>query len=291
MARSSPGVRRVAAILNFIADHPGQSFTLTDLVRSLKLSRATCHALLTSLVEVGYLYRASDKNYVLGPTLAAIGRVAAQHASPLQIAQPEIRKLADEFEAVSGIFSRERDELVARDRALSVLHVGWATPIGTRIKLRPTAAAVFMVASPPEEVETWLATYVPTPTGEQRKMMFEGMAFVRKHGYLAILINDLSSGEAYVDDGDLAARLSNDAQLPVKTLTDIRESQHYRAAAIVAPIFDARDQVAFAIDLSHFQQRLSGTDIKRIGSRLRESSERITSFMTGRPPRSAKTAA
>ena len=71
MSRSSPGVRRVAAILNFIADHPGQAFALTDLVRALKLSRATCHALLTGLVDVGYLFRTSDKTYVLGPALAA----------------------------------------------------------------------------------------------------------------------------------------------------------------------------------------------------------------------------
>src|ERR1700740_1652704 len=90
MARSSPGVRRVAAILNFIADHPGQAFTLTDLIRALKFSRATCHALLTGLVEVVYLYRASDKQYVLGPALVAIGRNAVEHASPVQIVQPEM---------------------------------------------------------------------------------------------------------------------------------------------------------------------------------------------------------
>eukprot|EP00456_Euglypha_rotunda_P003034 TRINITY_DN105420_c0_g2_i1.p2 TRINITY_DN105420_c0_g2~~TRINITY_DN105420_c0_g2_i1.p2 ORF type:complete len:111 (-),score=19.28 TRINITY_DN105420_c0_g2_i1:10-342(-) len=57
MARSSPGVKRIVSILNFFADHPEQAFTLTDLVRALKLSRATCHALLTGLVESGYLYR------------------------------------------------------------------------------------------------------------------------------------------------------------------------------------------------------------------------------------------
>src|SRR6516165_4315853 len=112
MARSSPGVRRVAAILNFFADHPGQAFTLTDLVRALKLSRATCHALLTGLVEVGYLYRASDKNYVLGPALVNIARVAAEHASPAQAVLPEIRALADEFDASCSAFYRDRDDVV-----------------------------------------------------------------------------------------------------------------------------------------------------------------------------------
>ena len=72
MTRSSPGVHRVVAILNFFADHPGQAFTLTDLVRALKLSRATCHALLVGLVECGYLYRASDKSYILGPAPMAL---------------------------------------------------------------------------------------------------------------------------------------------------------------------------------------------------------------------------
>src|SRR3954469_5764148 len=97
MSKSPPGVRRIVSILNFFADHPEQSFTLTDLVRALRLSHATCHGLLVGLVEAGYLYRTNDKSYVLGPALAAIGEVAKEHFSPLQITQSEIRALADEF--------------------------------------------------------------------------------------------------------------------------------------------------------------------------------------------------
>src|ERR1700712_3101139 len=100
MARSSPGVRRIVSILNFFADHPTQTFTLTDLVRALKLSRATCHALLTGLVDAGYLYRTHDKSYVMGPALVSIGRIAQENMSPLQVAQPEMRSLADEFDAI-----------------------------------------------------------------------------------------------------------------------------------------------------------------------------------------------
>ena len=114
---------RVAAILNFIADHPGQAFALTDLVRALKLSRATCHALLTGLVDVGYLYRTTDKTYVLGPALAAIGRTAAEHFSPLQVAQPEMRSLADEFDIVCGAYFLEGDTIHLRERAASLSHV------------------------------------------------------------------------------------------------------------------------------------------------------------------------
>lgn len=74
MQRTSPSVGRIAGVLGFVAERPGQACTLTDLVRSLQMSRATCHALLTALVEVGYLQRTREKAYVLGPTLIGIGR-------------------------------------------------------------------------------------------------------------------------------------------------------------------------------------------------------------------------
>jgi len=143
MTRSSPGVKRIAAILDFLADHPAQAFALTDLVRALKLSRATCHALLTGLVEVGYLYRTSDKTYVLGPALAKVGRAAAQNMSPLQIAQPEMRALADEFDVVCSAFFLEGDTIVSRERAASISHVGYSIPLGTRVRLLPRSLPTF----------------------------------------------------------------------------------------------------------------------------------------------------
>ena len=149
MARSSPGVRRMVAILDFFADHPGQTFTLTDLVRALKLSRATCHALLTGLVDSGYLYRTHDKSYVIGPRLVAIGRIANEHFSPLQVAQPEMRALADEFSAICSAFFREGDEVVVRARAASISQLGFSIPQGARLQLRPPFGAIYFAWSTP----------------------------------------------------------------------------------------------------------------------------------------------
>ena len=281
MARSSPGVLRVAAILNFIADHPGQSFTLTDLVKALKLSRATCHALLTGLVEVGYLYRASDKNYVLGPKLVAIGRTADQHSSPLQIAQPEMRALADEFEVVCGAFFRDRDDIVVRDRASSVAHVGWSMPMGSRMKLSLSSGTIFFACAPPAEVDAWLDAHAPAPTPEQRAAMENGMAFVRDHGFLALAQNPRISGNPAA--GQESARLF--AEFPTSPISQLEDGQPYTVLSIVAPIFDARGQVAFALGLSGFTGPMRGDAIMRAGDRLRQSCDRITAFITGRPPR------
>ena len=133
MTQCSPGVERVAAILNFMAEHPDHAVTVSDLVRALKISRSTCHTLVASLVQVGYLHRTSDRTYVLGPSLALVGQIAARHASPLLVAQPEMRSLAEEFDVICSAFFREGDHLVVRERAASGSNLGWSSPKGARV--------------------------------------------------------------------------------------------------------------------------------------------------------------
>lgn len=278
MSRSSPGVRRVAAILNFIADHPGQAFALTDLVRALKLSRATCHALLTGLVDVGYLYRTSDKTYVLGPALAAIGRTAAQHFSPLQVAKPEMRSLADEFDVVCAAYFLEGDTIHLRDRAASVSHVGYPVPMGNRMKLRSPLAVAYFAWSP-EEAEKWLKAVSPKPSPQKRELMFEAMAFAREHGF-AVLTRaadfNLSGQTAPQDVG------ADSDEIPVVPLATVEARETYPIGALMAPIFDARGKVSFVLVMAGFHGNMTGEEIMRAGGRLRGASERISTFVSGR---------
>ena len=277
MSRSSPGVRRVAAILNFIADHPGQAFALTDLVRALKLSRATCHALLTGLVDVGYLYRTSDKTYVLGPALAAIGRTAAEHFSPLQVAQPEMRTLADEFDVVVGAYFLEGDMLHLRDRAASVSHVGYPIPLGTRMKLRSVQAVVFF-AWAQKDAEAWLQTASPRPTEERQKLMFEAMDFARENGFVAL---NRKPGDVVRPIADQISGTESD-ELPVIPVAAIDPDTIYPIGGIMAPIFDAKGRVSFALVMAGFHNVMTGSQVMETGVRLKEACERISSFVAGR---------
>jgi len=284
MARSSPGVRRIVAILNFFADHPSQSFTLTDLVRALKLSRATCHALLTGLVESGYLYRMQDKSYAIGPTLISIGRIANEHLSPLQVAQPEMRALADEFDAICSAFFREGDYVVVRARAAAVSHLGWSSPQGAHMLLRAPFAAVYYASSPKADADAWLAQAVPPPTLEQRGAMFEAMAFVREHGYCFFVRNprvpEIRSAPELAFSGDRT-------EFPVALPSEIKSDRVYHLASVTAPVFDERDQVAFLLGLMGFTDRTSGSNIEKMGRRLREACDRVTTFVAGRQRRPA----
>lgn len=274
VTRSSPGVHRVAAILNFMADHPGQSFALTDLVRALKLSRATCHALLTGLVEVGYLYRTSDKSYVLGPALAAIGRIAASNFSPLQVAQPEMRRLADEHDLICSAYFLEKDALVVRERAAAAPHVGYLGPVGTRLKMRPQTAAVFFAWNSEKQVSAWLESQTPSLSQERQDELFRGMAFAREHGYIAIVRTSArpeGGHDPVLGTGDVAVAL----------LSEINPGESYSLAALVAPVFDGPGKVTFALGLAGFEGAMDGSEVLKIAGQLTAACERITRFIEG----------
>ena len=277
MTRSSPGVRRMAAVLDFMADHPGQAFALTDLVRALKLSRATCHALLTGLVEVGYLYRATDKTYVLGPALAAIGRMAAEHFSPLQIAKPEMRRLADDFDVVCSAMFLEGEFIVSRERASSVSHVGYSLPLGTRIKMRPRAIAIFYAWSPAEATAI-LDRADPPLTPPQRAAIEANIAFVREHGFNVHIHNPSYRPE----DWPTERSPGEEGEFPALLLDRLEAGESYALSSIVAPVFDARGRVEFVIGLMGFNRAMTGAEVAAAGAQLKAACARIGDFMTGR---------
>ncbi|PLK26956.1 IclR family transcriptional regulator [Novosphingobium sp. TH158] len=273
MTRTSPGVKRIAAILDFLADHPTQSFALTDLVRALKLSRATAHALLTGLVEVGYLYRTTDKTYVLGPALARVGRAAAQNMSPLQVAQPEMRALADEFDVVCSAFFLEGDTIVSRERAASISHVGYSLPLGTRIRLMPRSLPTFF-AWDADEARARMDRAETPVTPAAREQIEAAMAFMREHGFGVMMRTD--------DPGrnpDSLEAFGGEADRPVAILGAITGDETYVVSAIVAPVFNAQGRIEFVLSLMGFSRAMTGTQVFAAAGSLLAACKRIGAFI------------
>jgi DNA-binding IclR family transcriptional regulator len=281
MSQSSPGVRRIVAILNFFAEHPGQAFTLTDLIRALKLSRATCHAMLTGLVEAGYLFRSHDKSYVLGPALAAVGRAADAGFSPLQIAGPEMRALADSYDAVCCAEFREGNDVVVRERAASVSHLAYSVPRGTRLPLRPPFAACYFAWSKPAIADAWLDQLTPPPTDEMRRRMGRVMDFARAHGFLFGVRNVWVEVSHPATDWNFNEEMSHQ---PITLLSALADDEEYRLGFLSAPVFDARGHVAFTLALQGTNTAMRGRDVARVGGEVRAACDRITRFIAGRQP-------
>lgn len=280
LSQSSPGVERVAAVLNYMADHPDHSFTMSELVRALKLSRTTCNTLISGLVKVGYVYRSSDKTYVLGPALAAIGQVAAKHASPLLVAQPEMRALADEFDLICSAFFRERDHLVVRERVASASNLGWSSAKGARIRLRAPLGAIFFAWSSEKKVAAWLASAPVPPNFEQERIIKESMTFARHYGF------SFTVRSSHYENFSFSDIISEDSlgetEFPTIPSPRIEKGQNYYLTTIFSPVFDANGEVIFTLSLAGFTGKIDGENIIEMGGRLRESCDRITKFTGGR---------
>jgi DNA-binding IclR family transcriptional regulator len=278
MTRLSPAVARTVSILNFLADHPDQSFTMTEIVKTLKLSRATGHAMLAGLVETGYLFRTTDKTYVLGPALARVGAAAQASLSPLQVAAPEMRALADEFDVICSAAFLDRDEIVMRERASSVSHVGWGLAQGARTAFRPPFGSVFMAWSEQGEIDAWLARMTPPPGESEMARIQAGLDFPRRHGFA------FGVRKVPIVDESHARALSSNTELTDYIMGDLDLERTYDLAFVAAPVFDARRRIAFCLSLQGFVAPRSGQAIEQIGRRLQESCTRVTAFLGGHAP-------
>ena len=57
MSRPALAATRAISVLNFLAAHPADPFTLSDLADRLDINVASAHALLGVLTDAGYLVR------------------------------------------------------------------------------------------------------------------------------------------------------------------------------------------------------------------------------------------
>lgn len=77
---TSPPTDRAINIVELLADDSGAALSLTQISRTLKISRPTCHAILATLTERRWAVRDPHTNgYSLGPAVVALARNAGEH--------------------------------------------------------------------------------------------------------------------------------------------------------------------------------------------------------------------
>jgi len=147
MARPSPAVGRVVAVLNFLAAHPDDGFTLSELARHVDLNKATAHSMLNALADAGYVLRHPTRLiYTLGPALVALGNAVAGSSPAVDFARDEMRALAGRFELECLATTAVADEMVivARSGVPSrVATVDELVQVGRRLPLVPPLGTVF----------------------------------------------------------------------------------------------------------------------------------------------------
>ncbi|HYB81751.1 MAG TPA: helix-turn-helix domain-containing protein [Mycobacterium sp.] len=297
MSRRTPAVDRTVALMSFLAGHPDEAFTLTELARELNINKATTHSIVSTLVDVGWILRDTRKQYRLGPGLIAIADVSAnRHQLALNAAHDHMRALATEFGLrciASGLVGNELVVLAAEGSATPA---GITIEVGLRAPLELPEGALFLAWSDEATIDKWLLAE-GFANEELVARYRDALAQVRRHGFAVIpplsgrqrmseLLMELSRGmpspRARLALRDLLADLEREEADLI--ITEIRSTGHYEGGFIGAPVFDEAGQVLIVLGLIDFGGSVSGTVMLDRVTRVFEAARDVTQAINGKPP-------
>jgi DNA-binding IclR family transcriptional regulator len=259
-------------VIDLLAGHPGQPMSFTDISRRLGLSRATCHAVLTTLTDAGYVLRNEDKTFLLGPSLVAVGR-SAEASYPRA---PEVRQMIVELVAQTG---RSCVLTATNGASLTVLGYEGEPPRGDHVTTGsgvPFAApfgVVHAAWASDAVVARWVQRGVEMGAGAFERVA-ELLRGVRERGFsVAPFDKDrrrlwelfaLAQRNLVSDDlRQLIARASG----PVghdHLWAEITDLPTVAVSSISSPVFAAPGRVTFALHLEVLDEALPSSELRHL---------------------------
>jgi len=248
-------------------------------MRATKINVASCHAVLTTLTDCGYLSRCpKQRTYTLGPALVAIGQAALKSQPLVTRAKEAAESLRRELGTAMLLSTVICDEILA---IFSLVDASGRSPgmqVGERKPLVAPIGAPFLAWSSGEAIEAWIARHAP-PDEKLAKEWRHTLAVIRKRGYqvmlrapdspqIATLMSELASGRRIPDYKDEVTRLINSFDHQLSQPETIDAEELYDIILISAPLFDQNGGAVFNMSLGGFQGKLSGAMIASYADRL-----------------------
>ncbi|MCU1460536.1 MAG: transcriptional regulator, IclR family [Acidimicrobiales bacterium] len=293
MARPAPAVERTVALLEFLAVHPNEAFSLSELARRLDINKATGHAMVAALTDAGYLLRHPvDKTYSLGPALIAIGNAAgARQFEVVDYARREMDQLARELRVQCVASAEMGDEIVLLARSGETEPLSLSVPVGQRLPLVPPLGTVFLAWESPDAIDRWLRRLGPRSGNAALARYREAVATVRRRGY-SIGLEPAPAPGPRASRGrrmlrDAAVEVVEDHPHDEYILLELENAASYRLSHIAAPVFGADGRVALALTLMGFRHQLSADQVPEHAARLRQATLAVTRSIHGRLPNEA----
>jgi DNA-binding IclR family transcriptional regulator len=295
MARPAPGADRSVAVLDLMASHPDERFTLSEVARRCDLNKATAHALLSALADHGVLLRhPAEKRYSLGPRLVAIGDAARRGYTALDFLPPLLDRLAARAGYVARAWQRQDDQVtvVAQSPPRRVEHDE------VRLPLTPPVGALFMAWSDSPSVEAWLAR---AAAAEAVRPALDALAALRRLGFAVTLATPEwralteprppgSSAGADADadreaPGDEVRRLLAAVARQRVLAVDVDPAATYLPAEVAAPVFSATGRVELALAVTvPAGMDLTGAQVLALGREVGAAADELTAAVRGQRP-------
>ena len=285
MVRPAPGIERTVAILNFLAEHPDQRFSLSELCRRVGISKATAHADVNTLADAGYLLRnPTDKTFTLGPALVSLGMAASTTEREIvELARGEMRRLSEELEAQCVASVAMGEEIVLLATEGRVQPFGMSAHVGARVPLVPPLGTVFMAWADGSEVDAWLHRIGPNTSDAELDRYQRALAAVRRRGYaLGLDAAAMTRVNQALDQHDDAHRQIQDLGHAEYILTKLEPDPSQRVFLLAAPVFGPDAKLVLALTVFGFGNPVTADVVPRHAERLLEATGWVTEAIGGR---------
>jgi DNA-binding IclR family transcriptional regulator len=293
--RSKP-TERVVRVLEALRARPGEGIRFADLARSGDLSQATCHAILLTLAEAGYVVRDNEtRAYSLGPALVALGAVA-------RASFPEVRAAGADLAALAAGTGLPVSAASVVDESITVLEVVGpgrdALPIreGTRVPFAPPFGAIHVAWDGSLAIDAWIAR-APSPTltpdrlravvDDHRRTRVAVAPFTHSSARLRAALGELAVDALASDVRDRTLELLAAIDELDYTSDVLARADRLPVNTVTAPVFDHDGRVVFAVALHVADPDLDVSRIEALSTQLRAAVDHMTTNVGGRVPAGA----
>jgi DNA-binding IclR family transcriptional regulator len=297
MALSSQPTARALAILDLLMANPHQAFGLTEMTRRLSLNKATCHAILTTMSNYGFLVQhPKTKAYRLGPSIIAAGNAAFAQFPVLEYARPELESLQNDLGIGFAVTGRSKLHLV-----LLALY-GRAAPLidsfqlGLRLPNTAPVAACYTAFSPANQLEAWLTRAHDSRGGYNERLdqkLRVSLIAIRARGFevtlrtdaeakLAKQLTHINNAWNLTDLEDVTNQYQHDLCDEHFHLDRIEPKVRYNIATIAVPVFVYKEVPVMCFVAGSFDKPILGSQVEEIAARIAQSAKTVTALASGR---------
>ncbi len=291
MVKPALAAVRAVQVLDYLAFHPGHSFSLKELSGATGINAPSLLAVMAALTERGYVVRhPRHKTYTMGPGVVAIGQAAVVQHPTVVAARAELGVLAGELEAQCAASVMMGDELVALVTAGRPRRVATWTQPGTRVPFVAPFGAPYAAYGSDAVRHAWIQRSRRRAGDPRSEVLERALADLRARGFAAI--EDRVAGEelarllqALVDepvDQDVRRRL--DALLDELSdgFVDLDQSTPgVDVRSVTVPVFSPVGEVVMVLTAGGFAGPLTISELVGVGDRMRANAEVISATAFG----------
>ena len=168
-------------------DEKHSALTLTQLAQLTKLPMSTCHRIVGTLEDGGFLSKGSDRKFRVGTKLWTIAQHAPLSERLRESALPTLARLYEETGENVTLAVLDRGQALYVDRLVGERSIPTISRAGGHLPLHTTGVGKVLLAYQSEKaIEQYLSQPLPKPTPQsitQPDALRRDLAEVRKNGY------------------------------------------------------------------------------------------------------------